>query len=454
MSGFPQYTGDQALVVTTRRPRTPQVTDEYGNPLIYGTTDNANSNFPIDERVVEFVEYGLLNASFARGPIDPNHDITDINALPDWTGPTSASGGAITAQWVADSNSPSGQNLRFTVNAGAASDEAYFDQIIPIGGSRARWIGASGRLAGTCVATSGSGMVVTLSMTGLTANLSVLSSIGSGTATITGAGDFNLTTFAAPNTPQATVRYLRIRIDLNRSGAAATDTATIDISDVRLDLAHAVTILAETTTPASYSPGLLYQAGGTVTLWPDRGSSFTRILAASSGDIQLQADTSHTVQLVNGRLTFPASQNASSDANTLDDYAEGTWTPVLQYATVGSSSWAVTTQTGYYTKIGRQVTVSFTYQGVPTNGTASGNLQITGWPFTSFSSATPGFSFTTQMQGWTKASYTQATVALGSSSTTANVVLAGSGQALATAAVGDIPSAGTVLIRATGSYFV
>jgi hypothetical protein len=51
-------------------------------------------------------------------------------------------------------------------------------------------------------------------------------------------------------------------------------------------------------------------------------------------------------------ITFPASQSASSDANTLDDYEEGTWTPV-----VGGTA-TYTAQNGTYTKIGRFVSLN------------------------------------------------------------------------------------------------
>ena len=55
-------------------------------------------------------------------------------------------------------------------------------------------------------------------------------------------------------------------------------------------------------------------------------------------------------------ITFPATQSASSDANTLDDYEEGTWTPSLG----GTATY--TTQTATYTKIGRLVFVSCQFQ--------------------------------------------------------------------------------------------
>jgi len=55
-------------------------------------------------------------------------------------------------------------------------------------------------------------------------------------------------------------------------------------------------------------------------------------------------------------VNFPATQVTSADANTLDDYEEGTWTPVLwDDSESGSESQTYTTQEGTYTKIGRLV---------------------------------------------------------------------------------------------------
>jgi hypothetical protein len=45
-------------------------------------------------------------------------------------------------------------------------------------------------------------------------------------------------------------------------------------------------------------------------------------------------------------ITFPATQSASTDANTLDDYEEGTWTP-----SVGGSATYGAQQNGRYIKI-------------------------------------------------------------------------------------------------------
>jgi len=78
-------------------------------------------------------------------------------------------------------------------------------------------------------------------------------------------------------------------------------------------------------------------------------------------------------------ITFPASQSASTDANTLDDYEEGTWTPTLVFSG-GAGSASYTTRVGTYTKIGRVVYLSMDVVFV--KGTASGTLDtISGIPF-------------------------------------------------------------------------
>ena len=86
------------------------------------------------------------------------------------------------------------------------------------------------------------------------------------------------------------------------------------------------------------------------------------------------------LSLTKGQIKFPASQNASGDANTLDDYEEGSWTPVIG-GSGGTSGQAYTVQEGNYTKIGRLVILNFRVI-LSTEGTITGNVQIQGLPFT------------------------------------------------------------------------
>jgi hypothetical protein len=73
-------------------------------------------------------------------------------------------------------------------------------------------------------------------------------------------------------------------------------------------------------------------------------------------------------------ISFPATQSASSDANTLDDYEEGSWSP-----TVGGNA-TYNAQEGQYIKIGQLVFIFFDI-GIGTIGTGS-TTTISGVPFT------------------------------------------------------------------------
>jgi hypothetical protein len=57
-------------------------------------------------------------------------------------------------------------------------------------------------------------------------------------------------------------------------------------------------------------------------------------------------------------ISFPASASASSDANTLDDYEEGTFTVTLTPSTSGSITVDSSYKTAAYTKVGRLVNFS------------------------------------------------------------------------------------------------
>ena len=88
-------------------------------------------------------------------------------------------------------------------------------------------------------------------------------------------------------------------------------------------------------------------------------------------------------------VTFPATQSASSDANTLDDYEEGTWTPsVIGSATNPTISYS--SRTGRYTKIGRIVYCEFDLT-ISSESGGSGDVYIGSLPFTKTSDA-PSFS--------------------------------------------------------------
>jgi hypothetical protein len=75
-----------------------------------------------------------------------------------------------------------------------------------------------------------------------------------------------------------------------------------------------------------------------------------------------------------GGIKFPATQVASADANTLDDYEEGTWTPSVG----GNATYG--TRIATYTKIGDTVRAFFDIS-IGTIGTGS-LTTMSGFPFT------------------------------------------------------------------------
>jgi hypothetical protein len=81
--------------------------------------------------------------------------------------------------------------------------------------------------------------------------------------------------------------------------------------------------------------------------------------------------------LSSGGITFNGDTAA---ANALDDYEEGTWTPVVAgTSTAGTYSYG--TQTGSYTKVGDIVTVSMNLVDITADSAGSGSLKITGLPY-------------------------------------------------------------------------
>jgi hypothetical protein len=106
----------------------------------------------------------------------------------------------------------------------------------------------------------------------------------------------------------------------------------------------------------------------------------------TNGAEQMRLNNAGTVILKGGStsatgvgITFPATQSASTDVNTLDDYEEGTWTPTQGggLTVIGAYS-----SSGSYTKIGNLVTVIGQIEGATSVAVSSGGLLVGGLPFT------------------------------------------------------------------------
>lgn len=151
---------------------------------------------------------------------------------------------------------------------------------------------------------------------------------------------------------------------------------------------------------------------------------------------------------IGGQFKFPATQAASTDANTLDDYEEGTFTPVLNF---GGATTGITygTQVGTYVKVGQMVCV--TIHLVLTNkGSATGAATITGLPFSTHSGGFAGLGVHTVANlGVSVASFS---AYMGTSSTTVNLqYIPAAGGTGSTNAI-ETSFSNTTTLVITGSY--
>jgi hypothetical protein len=151
--------------------------------------------------------------------------------------------------------------------------------------------------------------------------------------------------------------------------------------------------------------------------------------------------------ITNGQVTFPAIQNPSANANTLDDYEEGTFTPVITFGG-GSTGITYTVQEGYYTKIGNRVFYDITIV-LSAKGSSTGTALITGLPFTSGSSGSnfvAGAMFASSMSAGTT---TMVVGQLNQSNTTITMIRYDAGSAVA---LTDASFTDTSSIRFNGHY--
>ena len=142
-------------------------------------------------------------------------------------------------------------------------------------------------------------------------------------------------------------------------------TVKLDIVDDGVQLR-----LANSTTGTTTSDGSRIQLSGNDLLLVNRESANMQFYTA---------DTERMRILSSGGITF---NGDTATANALDDYEEGTWTPIWS----GSGSPTYGLQVGTYTKVGNVVHVSC-YLYLFNKGSLTGALQLGGLPFTSVNTA-------------------------------------------------------------------
>jgi len=117
-------------------------------------------------------------------------------------------------------------------------------------------------------------------------------------------------------------------------------------------------------------------SGSTTQLQYNNAGAFGGISGVTTDGTRMTASTTigvggATPSTSGAGVTFPATASTSSNANTLDDYEEGTWTPAL-------TGGALTVNSATYTKIGNRFLLSM---DVNVTSVSAGSITITGVPF-------------------------------------------------------------------------
>lgn len=141
------------------------------------------------------------------------------------------------------------------------------------------------------------------------------------------------------------------------------------------------------------------------TLVTDETGSGGALVFATAPTLNGPIVQTNAIDLQVGQIAFPATQNASAGANTLDDYEEAATTPT---ATSGTGSFTTVSATLDYTKIGNRVLFNGSVV-ITTNGTAATFVSVP-LPFTNSATASSG-------SGHNPTSATPLTVIIGASGT-------------------------------------
>ena len=127
--------------------------------------------------------------------------------------------------------------------------------------------------------------------------------------------------------------------------------------------------------------------------FPNTQSNRIRTTTAASGDlnrISIEAGNGTAGQYINEQLMVTGNgyvrlgsgtgglqfNGDTAAANALDDYEEGTWTP-----TTSTAGYTISSSSGRYTKIGRQVTIQGLVNFSAVNGSSNSSVNLTSNPF-------------------------------------------------------------------------
>lgn len=292
------------------------LTDDQGNLLLSSGLDGASGGFGPAMR--RYITSGVYNGDFALAPPSADSQIGDSNPLPFWTF-TQLSGSAITAESDTDTGSASGRILRFTMAAGAAGDDSYIEQIIPINSSRSRSFAYLAHIAfrgGPTVSTAriyakaawlandgvtvvGTEAAFELATSTVGADTVYDLRLGPGTA-----GGF------VPSPAESTAYYVRLRIGFKRHTEPTTTTESVSVVEAALLVGLPEVAIADNDDPSTPAAVLIKQ------------SDVLYLIASGNGTPYLGLDKTDVSVQVGGKFVgIPANTQALVAATTISPSA-------------------------------------------------------------------------------------------------------------------------------------
>jgi hypothetical protein len=126
-----------------------------------------------------------------------------------------------------------------------------------------------------------------------------------------------------------------------------------------------------------------YMSGDTSATGGSADLLFYTADASQTGTERLRIDSSGHLIAPYG-ITLGTAVGTYAADNTLDDYEEGTWTPVIADATTGGNVGSATIANAKYTKVGNKVTIAAQITNIVTTGMTAANVfYVRGLPFLS-----------------------------------------------------------------------
>ena len=258
------------------------VNADKGAPLV-STSSDGETALLFGPAALREIQAGVANGDFAIPPDAAGDTITAENPLPYWTFTDVNSAGAITCAVVADSNTGSGNVLKWTVASGTLTGKsAKITRYIPVSSTLSRsfsyYIEASftdaTNSAQSQVEVSGAFYKTDLTVASGSFNSGTVpfSSLTSTTG-VTAPANFDSGSLLSTTAP-SDAAYLLLTITISTNATQSADR-TIELAEVNLYKGVPEILLTDRSAPQTYQPAVIQADGGELLIQASAGNSLT-----------------------------------------------------------------------------------------------------------------------------------------------------------------------------------